>query len=97
MLGEILLTRESQAAEVRVIDSKKSKREVSIKATGKLKNNVDVNIIVTYWNNCISHDVLYGEGQGITITSNDNNNNTWKNGFYLPCIIILQIIICERI
>ena len=26
MLGEILLTRESQAAEVRVIDSKKSKR-----------------------------------------------------------------------
>ena len=30
MLGEILLTRESQAAEVRVIDSKKSKREVSV-------------------------------------------------------------------
>ena len=30
MLGEIVLTRESRAAEVRVIDSKKSKREVSV-------------------------------------------------------------------
>ena len=76
MLGEILLTRESQAAEVRVIDSKTSKREVSIKATGKLKNNVDVNIIVTYCNNRRSDDVLYGEGQGVIIAINDNHNET---------------------
>ena len=74
MLGEILLTRKSQAVEVRVIDSQTSKREISIKATGKLKNDVDLNIIVTYWNNRISDDdVLYGEGQGVIITFNDNN------------------------
>lgn len=50
MLGEILLTRKSQAVEVRVIDSQTSKREISIKATGKLKNDINVDIIVTYWN-----------------------------------------------
>ena len=76
MLGEIILTRESNDANVRVISSKKSKREVSIKATGKLKNNIDVNIIVTYWNNRISDDVLYGEGQGVIITTDDDNNET---------------------
>jgi hypothetical protein len=76
MLGEIILTRESNDANVRVISSKKSKREVSIKATDKLKNNIDVNIIVTYWNNRISDDVLYGEGQGVIITTDDDNNET---------------------
>ena len=50
MLGEILLTRKSKGANVRVIDSKTSKREVSIKATGKLKNDINVDIIVTYCN-----------------------------------------------
>ncbi len=50
--------RKSKGADVRLIDSKTSKREVSIKTTGKLKNNVDVDIIVTYWNSRISYDVL---------------------------------------
>ncbi|MGE5633839.1 MAG: hypothetical protein ACM3VV_01275 [Deltaproteobacteria bacterium] len=75
MLGEIILTRKSKGTDVRVIDSKTSKREVSIKATGKLKNNVDVNIIVTYWNNRISDDMLYGEGQGVIIIHDEYNNN----------------------
>ena len=75
MLGEIILSRESKGANVRVIDSITSKREVSIKATGKFKNNVDVDIIVTYWNNRISDDMLYGEGQSVIIAINDDNND----------------------
>jgi hypothetical protein len=48
----------------------------SIKATDKLKNDINVDIIVTYWNNRLSDDMLYGEGQGVIIAINDNHNET---------------------
>ena len=75
MLEDLILFRKSKGANVRVIDSTISKREVTIKATGKLKNDIDVNIMVTYWNTPVSYNMLYGEGQGFIITNDDNNNN----------------------
>ena len=75
MLEDLILFRKSKGANVRVIDSTIFKREVTIKATGKLKNDIDVNIMVTYWNTPVSYNMLYGEGQGFIITNDDNNNN----------------------
>ena len=75
MLGDIIYEQKDKISGYRVLDTEGPTIETTITGTGII-NGIEVTDIVTYWNNRISDDVLYGEGQGVIIAINDNDNET---------------------
>ena len=73
MLGDLIYQHIGKITSIRVLDIGKSKMEVTVIASGKLKNVGNVNTTITYWNIQSPDGTLYGEGQGV-ITAKDSGN-----------------------
>jgi hypothetical protein len=64
MLGELMLEHTGTSSNLRVLDAALQKREITVMGRGKIKE-IEIDLLVTYWNIRRDDGTLYGEGQGI--------------------------------
>ena len=76
MLGDLILEETGKVTGFRVLDVAGPKVEVSIQTRGKLIGN-DYYGRTTYWSEMQPSGFLYGEGQGMYITT-DGDTAVWK-------------------
>jgi hypothetical protein len=62
MLEDLIYQHIGKVTSIRVLDTAKSKMEVTISTSGKLKDVGYVNITITYWNTQSPDGTLYVEG-----------------------------------
>ena len=80
MLGELFYEQKGKVTGQRVLDVSPPRVETSFSATGTLKGAITVSEMGTYWSEARSPGILYGEGQGIVMSSDGTEVATWKGG-----------------
>lgn len=78
MLGDLIYEGQGKITSIRVLDVNESKIEYSNSGTGKFKENIEVTEMWTACSTPLSDNKIYGEGQGIYITKDGNEQITAK-------------------
>lgn len=76
MLGNQIGEDKGKVTGERVLDANGPKIEVSFSATGKYVG-IDITNAVTYWSVPVAENILYGEGQGVIMPTNNVDAIGW--------------------